>query len=207
MQSVLIVANGGLPKGFHLEHEIKKYATVVALDGAANRLAQSGLFPDVVLGDFDSIAQEVLEQCKAAQVNIVATPDQERSDISKGLEWVHKTYPESNLSIVGVEIGRYDHHLAAYSALFECDSLATIILDGWEACRVSSAPRNIRTMPDKRVSLLPFGTVTGVHLNGCQYPLQSETLTTGTRGVSNKATKSTITASVETGHLLLLIER
>ena len=48
MQSVLIVANGGLPKGFHLEHEIKKYATVVALDGAANRLAQSGLFPDVV---------------------------------------------------------------------------------------------------------------------------------------------------------------
>ena len=40
MQSVLIVANGGLPKGFHLEHEIKKYATVVALDGAANRLAQ-----------------------------------------------------------------------------------------------------------------------------------------------------------------------
>ena len=87
MQSVLIVANGGLPKGFHLEHEIKKYATVVALDGAANRLAQSGLFPDVVLGDFDSIAQEVLEQCKADQVNIVATPDQERLQCihSKGI--------------------------------------------------------------------------------------------------------------------------
>ena len=207
MQSVLIVANGGLPKGFHLEHEIKKYATVVALDGAANRLAQSGLFADVVLGDFDSIAQEVLEQCKAAQVNIVATPDQERSDISKGLEWVHKTYPESNVSIVGVDIGRYDHHLAAYSALFECDSLATIILDGWEAFRVSLTPRNIRTVADKSVSLLPFGTVTGVHLKGCQYPLEFETLTTGTRGISNKATESTITASVETGHLLLLIER
>jgi thiamine pyrophosphokinase len=207
MQSILIVANGAWPEGFDLEQEINKYATVVALDGAANHLVQSGLFPDVVLGDFDSIDEMVLEQCKAAQVNIVATPDQERSDISKGLEWVHKTYPESNVDVVGVEIGRYDHHLAAYSALFECNSLATIILDGWEACRVSSTPRNIDTKPDKSLSLLPFGTVTGVHLEGCQYPLQSEILTTGTRGISNKTIGSTITASVETGHLLLLVER
>ena len=207
MERVLVVANGAWPEGFDLEHEIEKYAAVVALDGAANRLVQSGWFPDVVLGDFDSIDEEVLNQCKAAQVNIVTTPNQERSDISKGLEWVHTTYPDSSVYIVGVEIGRYDHHLAAYSALFECDSLATIILDGWEAFRVSSTPRNIRTNPDKGVSLIPFGTVTGVHLKGCQYALQSETLTTGTRGISNKATESTITASVEKGHLLLLIER
>ena len=207
MQSILIVANGVWPEGFHLVHEIKNYAAVVALDGAANRLVQIGLFPNVVLGDLDSIDGEVLDQCKAAQVNIIGTPDQERSDISKGLEWVHTNYPGSRVEIVGVEIGRYDHHLAAYSVLFECNSSATIILNGWKACRVSSTPRRIHTKPNKILSLLPFGTVTGVHLEGCQYPLQSETLTTGTRGISNRATESTITASVETGHLLLLIER
>lgn len=206
MSKVLIVANGEWPKQFDVE-TVGTYRVVVALDGAANRLIGNNMTPDVLLGDLDSVSESVLEQCKASDVTIVHTPDQQRSDISKGLEWVQRTYPDSEVDIIGVELGRYDHHLAAYSALFECKSDATILLDGWQARRVSQTPTTIETEPHSIISLIPFGDVTGATIKGCQFSLDNEPLTTGTRGISNIATGSSITVSVEAGDLLLLIMR
>ena len=206
MSKVLIVANGEWPKQFDVE-TVGTYRVVVALDGAANRLIGSNMFPDVLLGDLDSVSASVLEQYKASGITIVHTPDQQSSDISKGLEWVQRTYPDSEVDIIGVEIGRYDHHLAAYSALFECNSNATILLDGWHARRVTQTPTNIETEPNSIISLIPFGKVTGATIKGCQFSLNNESLTTGTRGISNKATGRSITVSVESGDLLLLIMR
>ena len=207
MSKVLIVANGEWPKQFDVAHRAEDYRVVVALDGAANRLIGKNMTPDVLLGDLDSVSESVLEQCKASGVTIVHAPDQQSSDISKGLEWVQRTYPDSEVDIIGVEIGRYDHHLAAYSALFECNSDATILLDGWQARRVSQTPTNIETEPNSIISLIPFGIVTGASIKGCQFSLDNETLTTGTRGISNIATGTSISVSVESGDLLLLIMR
>lgn len=206
MSKVLIVANGEWPKQFDVE-TVGTYRVVVALDGAANRLIGSNMTPDVLLGDLDSVSESVLEQCKVSSVTIVHTPDQQRSDISKGLDWVQRTYPDSDVDIIGVEIGRYDHHLAAYSALFECNSDATILLDGWQARRVSQTPTTIETEPHSIISLIPFGDVAGATIRGCQFSLDNEPLTTGTRGISNIATGHSITVSVDSGDLLLLIMR
>ena len=207
MSKVLIVANGLWPKQFDVVHGCGAYQAVVALDGAANRLIENNVIPDALLGDLDSVSKAVLEQCKASDVAVVHAPDQHRSDISKGLEWVHKTYPDSEIDVVGVEIGRYDHHLAAYSALFECSSDATILLDGWHARRVPRSTTSISTNPNSTISLIPFGTVTGVTIEGCEFSVQNETLTTGTRGISNKVIGSSITVRIDSGDLLLLIER
>ena len=207
MSKVLIVANGEWPGQFDVAHRAEAYRVVVALDGAANRLIESNAHLDVLLGDLDSVSESVLQQCKASGVTIVHTPDQQSSDISKGLDWVQKTYPDSEVDIIGVEIGRYDHHLAAYSALFECNSHATILLDGWQARRVSQTPTKVETRPNSIISLIPFGDVTGVTIKGCQFSLDNETLTTGTKGISNVATGPSITVSVESGDLLLLIMR
>ena len=207
MLKVLVVANGEWPKQFDVAQRAEAYRVVVALDGAANRLIRSNMIPDVLLGDLDSVSESVLRQCKASDVTIVHAPEQQSSDISKGLEWVQRTYPDSEVDIIGVEIGRYDHHLAAYSALFECNSDATILLDGWQARRVTQTPTNIETEPNSIISLIPFGNVTGATIKGCQFSLNDESLSTGTRGISNKATGRSITVSVESGDLLLLIMR
>ena len=68
-------------------------------------------------------------------------------------------------------------------------------------------PKEIQVRKGGLFSLIPFGVVTGVNLQGCRYPLNNETLSSGTRGVSNKAVGSVITASAQSGDLLLLIER
>ena len=206
MGRVLIVANGEWPGSFNLQHERTTYDQLVALDGAANRLLDLNLIPDVIVGDLDSITTSVLNQCESSGVQIVRIPSQEKSDISKGLQWVQQEQPNARIDVIGIEIGRYDHHLAAYSALFECQSSATILLNGWTAKRVDSNPTTFQVKPDVIISLIAFGSVQGVTLEGCQYPLQNASLTTGTQGVSNKAIESEIVVSAQSGNLLLLIE-
>ena len=206
MGRVLIVANGEWPGSFNLQHERTTYDQLVALDGAANRLLDLNLIPDVIVGDLDSITTSVLNQCESSGVHIVRIPGQEKSDISKGLQWVQQEQPNAKIDVIGVEIGRYDHHLAAYSALFECQSSATLLLNGWTATRVDSNPTTFQVKPHAIISLIPFGSVQGVTLEGCQYPLQNASLTTGTQGVSNKAIESEIVVSAQSGNLLLLIE-
>ena len=206
MGRVLIVANGEWPSSFNLQHERTTYDQLVALDGAANRLLDLNLIPDVIVGDLDSITTSVLNQCESSGVHIVRIPSQEKSDISKGLQWVQQEQPNARIDVIGIEIGRYDHHLAAYSALFECQSSATLLLNGWTATRVDSNPTTFQVKPDAIISLIPFGSVQGVTLEGCQYPLQNASLTTGTQGVSNKAIESEIVVSAQSGNLLLLIE-
>ncbi|MGB2339670.1 MAG: thiamine diphosphokinase [Candidatus Poseidoniaceae archaeon] len=206
MGRVLIVANGEWPSSFNLQHERTTYDQLVALDGAANRLLELNIIPDVIVGDLDSITTSVLNQCESSGVQIVRIPSQEKSDISKGLQWVQQEQPNARIDVIGIEIGRYDHHLAAYSALFECQSSATILLNGWTAKRVDSNPTTFQVKPDAIISLIAFGSVQGVTLEGCQYPLQNASLTTGTQGVSNKAIESEIIVSAQSGNLLLLIE-
>ena len=115
MTQVLIVANGEWPKSYNIEEYPNDYSLLIALDGAANRLAEHGLLPDVLVGDMDSIDPEILERCRLNDTEILHDANQEQSDISKGLRWVHQNHPDSKINIVGVEIGRYDHHLAAFS--------------------------------------------------------------------------------------------
>lgn len=207
MAGVLIVANGAWPKSFKVEEVFAEYERVLALDGAANRMVDAGIVPTVIIGDLDSVDNTTLEHCKANGTLVIHTPNQEQSDVAKGLHWAEKTYPNEQIDLIGIELGRYDHNLAAYSALFECNTNARILMDGWSALRVNSIQNRIQVRKGAIVSLIPFGDVTGVSLQGCEYSLENASMSTGTQGVSNKAIDATIVVSVQSGDLLLLFER
>lgn len=201
------MANGAWPKSFKVEEAFAEYEHVLALDGAANRMVDAGIVPTAIIGDLDSVDNSTLEHCKAKGTLVIHTPNQEQSDVAKGLHWAEKTYPNEQIELIGIELGRYDHNLAAYSALFECNTSARILMDGWSALRVNSIPNRIQVRKGAIVSLIPFGDVTGVSLQGCEYSLENASMKTGTQGVSNKAIDATIVVSVQSGDLLLLFER
>lgn len=201
------MANGAWPKSFKIDEVFAEYEHVLALDGAANRMVDAGIVPTAIIGDLDSIDNTTLEHCKANGSLVIHTPNQEQSDVAKGLHWAEKTYPNEQIDLIGIELGRYDHNLAAYSALFECNTSARILMDGWSALRVNSIPNRIQVRKGAIVSLIPFGNVTGVSLQGCEYSLENASMSTGTQGVSNKAIDATIVVSAQSGDLLLLFER
>ncbi|GIR00738.1 MAG: hypothetical protein CM15mP9_4410 [Methanobacteriota archaeon] len=113
----LVVANGEWPSEELLLTLLEKADFTIALDGAADRFDSW----DVVVGDMDSIAESRPEFIDS---------NQENSDLAKALIQYDVD------AVVGMEGGRLDHRIAAFTSLFESQSDAILYFDGWRACRV-----------------------------------------------------------------------
>ena len=184
---VLVVANGEWPSEELLQTLLDNAEITIALDGAADRFEGW----DVVVGDLDSIANPD---------GINKDDNQQNSDLAKALI----EYDVD--AVVGVEGGRLDHRLAAFTALFESQSDAILYFDGWRACRVADSGLEIELQEGTNCSLMAFGKVENVSMQGVEYTLSEEDIFSGTRGVGNKSVSREVSVSHDGGDLLFIWE-
>ena len=184
---VLVVANGSWPSKDLLQTLLDNAEFTIALDGAADRFEGW----DVVVGDLDSIANPD---------GINKDDNQQNSDLAKALI----EYDVD--AVVGVEGGRLDHRLAAFTALFESQSDAILYFDGWRACRVADSGLEIELQEGTNCSLMAFGKVENVSMQGVEYTLSEEDIFSGTRGVGNKSVSREVSVSHDGGDLLFIWE-
>ena len=184
---VLVVANGSWPSEELLQTLLDNAEFTIALDGAADRFEGW----DVVVGDLDSIANPD---------GINKDDNQQNSDLAKALI----EYDVD--AVVGVEGGRLDHRLAAFTALFESQSDAILYFDGWRACRVADSGLEIELQEGTNCSLMAFGKVENVSMQGVEYTLSEEDIFSGTRGVGNKSVSREVSVSHDGGDLLFIWE-
>ena len=184
---VLVVGNGAWEDPDMVLQLVEDADFVIALDGAADRF--DGW--DIVVGDMDSIEDPSPHK---------ACSNQENSDLSKALEQYEVD------AVVGVEGGRLDHAIGAFTSLFENQSNAILYYDGWRACIVTEEGLNIDLESGVKCSVMPFGKVSKVTLTGCEYSLDNEDLNSGTRGIGNSALGGEINISHQGGDLLFIWE-
>ncbi|MBG45738.1 MAG: hypothetical protein CMB76_04395 [Euryarchaeota archaeon] len=186
-EMVLVVANGDWPSNELVQTLLENSEFTIALDGAADRFEGW----DVVVGDLDSIANSQ---------GLQKDDNQENSDLAKALI----EYDVD--AVVGIEGGRLDHRLAAFTSLFESQSDAILYFDGWRACRVDKSGLDIELNKGTLCSLMAFGKVENVRLQGVEYSLSGEDLSSGTRGVGNKSVSTEVSVSHDGGDLLFIWE-
>ena len=184
---VLVVTNGEWPSDELVETLLHNAEFTIALDGAADRFEGW----DVVVGDLDSIANSD---------GIEKDDNQENSDLAKALIEYEVD------AVVGIEGGRLDHRLAAFTALFESQSDAILYFDGWRACRVADSGLEIELKKGTICSVMALGKVENVRLQGVEFALSGEDLSSGTRGVGNKSISSEVSISHDGGDLLFIWE-
>lgn len=132
MTQFVIVANGPfLAKDIILEAIQNRQ--IVALDGAADKLLALGIYPHVILGDFDSITPQsqtywgiqhtfnTLTNDASAykghhNVLIVPAKNQNFTDLVKGIQYCDRNQAQ-DISILCATGGRDDHHEANKLAL------------------------------------------------------------------------------------------
>ena len=183
----LVVGNGDWPSEKLIETLIEKSNFIIALDGAADRFTQW----DIVVGDMDSVKNpELYDRDK----------NYDNSDLAKAL----KKYDVD--AVVGVEGGRLDHRLAAFTTLFETKSDAILYFEKWTACRVGIEGLEIELEKNTRCAIFAFGKVAKVTLSGTKYELSGEDIHTGSRGLGNLSIESTISVSHKGGDLLFIWE-
>jgi thiamine pyrophosphokinase len=79
-----IIANAG-PISNYLRQIIHTFKNIIALDGAADKLFDFIITPDVVIGDFDSIKQSTLVTLKKLDVPVYHIHDQDYTDLDKAI--------------------------------------------------------------------------------------------------------------------------
>ena len=184
---------------------------LVAADGGAERLVGFGLRPDVAVGDFDSLSEELLAQLAAAGVRIVRHP-------------VRKDQTDAELAIAealgaGVEVidiagalgGSFDHSLGSLALLRHLASLrvAARLAEPGLSVTVATAPRRVvlSAAPGARFSCLPLTGRVVMSLAGFDYELDHVALRADAcRGVGNRVARAGAGVVVHAGAAVLVVE-
>ena len=81
-RKVSVILNGQIPINNTLINQINNSDYIIAVDGSANKLFDLEIIPDVIIGDLDSF-----QNINNKNIELVETPDQNKTDFRKTLEW------------------------------------------------------------------------------------------------------------------------
>jgi thiamine pyrophosphokinase len=206
-EPALIIANGESCSNELLGQLLEWSPFVVVLDGAINRVLELGIKIDVLLGDFDSKNHSV-EQIQAQQkIEIVHTPDQNKTDLQKGIEFlIARNFDAVN--IIWATGRRADHNLSNITDIVRYKQQINIVLHD-DYSKIFQLPKRYQKwyVKDTVLSLMPVGVVSGVTTQGLSYNLQNDLLTLGYRtSSSNSAAQDGLVIIEHTEGDLLMME-
>jgi thiamine pyrophosphokinase len=190
---------------------------LIAADGGAASVLAAGLVPDVVVGDFDSLAAADRARLEALGVELrVSSPDKDESDMELCLLTALEA-GAARVTIVGA-LGpvRPEHSVANILLLADprLDGVEVAIAGRGSRCwRMGTAggpgQAAIVGAPGDFVSLFPLeSAVEGVTTTGLRFPLVDETLPLGpSRGLSNELVGERGRVAARRGRLLVIHTR
>lgn len=185
-EPALIIANGASCNPELLGQLLEWSPLVIVLDSAMERVMQLDIKVDVLLGDFDRGFDANYYKKKQYPIEIVHTPDQNKTDLEKAFDYLHqRNIPAVN--VVWATGKRTDHTITNLTNIVRYrEKLKIVILD--DHSKVFLLPKRFEKWytANTPISLIPIGNVTGIHSENLFYPLQNDTLTIGYRtGSSN----------------------
>jgi len=181
----------------------------VCADAAGHPYDDLPRLPDVVIGDFDSLAGRIINGRDGPRY--LRVDDQDTTDSEKALIYLVNQEVEE-VVLLGAVGWRLDHTLYNCQLLERFSASLRICIVGpfGDAVRVGDGVSVSWSLPvGTRFSLLPLcGAATGVTMEGAEYPLLGDTLETGAFAtVSNRVAVSPLLITVGTGSLLAIVER
>lgn len=204
--TVLVFANGELNEREWIKPRLAAATAVIAADGGLAHLLALGHWPNVLIGDMDSLPDGVDGALPRVGVEVVTfSQDKNETDLELALLYAVEHYPDP-IEIYGAIGGRLDHTLANLSLLSHpalADRDVRIVELREEVWLVRDRTEITGEIGDT-VSLLPVSDDVLVCLTtGLRWPLRDESLTFGrARGVSNELVESLATVEIAGGQLL-----
>jgi thiamine pyrophosphokinase len=196
----VILANGNFPK-----HEIplgflNHAEQIVCCDGATQSLLDAGLKPDFIVGDLDSISDDIR---KAFSSILVHRSEQETNDLTKAVQFcVENNYTE--ISILGATGKREDHTLANISLLANYAQNANIqMLTDDGVFNSLSESCTLESYPGQQISIFSLQTETVFSFHHLLYPVENRRLASWWQGTLNEATGDSFTISFDKGKVLV----
>lgn len=199
-RTALVLAGGEAPLPRLRERLVAGVDLVIAADGGLIHAEALGVQPDLLVGDMDSVSQQLLAKYPAVEREVHPTR-KDSLDLELALT-AATARGATTLRVVGAFGGRLDQSFAALliAARYAAAGFTISLHAGHDEVRVVAAGSECTasTTPGSTVSLLALGEGARVTFSGVEYALGDAPLPYGTGlGVSNIALEIGVTLAVE----------
>ena len=167
-KNISVILNGQMPTDHTIINQITNSDYIIAIDGSANKLFDLEIIPDVIIGDLDS-----LQNINNKNIELVETPDQNKTDFRKTLEWcIEKNI--LNISIFGISGESEDHFLGNYYTLSDFgEKISWKAFTDFSVISPCVGNKKFESFKGQKVSLFCMKGSSTVNSENLEYPLQT----------------------------------
>ena len=179
---------------------------IICADGGLDKVVSAGIKPDLVVGDFDSLAHhELLNKFKTVSLQ---TEKDDTDTMHCAAEAVKLGF--KSIVLLGAVGGRLDHTLANLSVLLYLrkNGAEGVIIDRYNEIRLLKQGNNrFFGVMGKTISVMPYGCFQAVlSYTGMHYPMQKQTVALDyPYTISNIAEEDNIEIVLHSGTALVII--
>ncbi len=205
---IAIVGNGKKENLNFYKKEISSMDFLIAVNGGSINCYKSGISPDLIIGDMDSLPANIRKFYQKKNIKIIPFPSKkDKSDTELAVEKALEFRPKE-IILLCMAGGRIDHFLANIFILEKiiANNTKGIILTKKFKVELVNKKTYIHGRQGDIISILSINKKsTGVTLKGFKYKLYNETLFRDkSRGISNILEKQKAEIIVKKGLLLVL---
>lgn len=214
-RKIVIISGGSIQDEFAKEW-ITQYQPdfIIVADSGMEFMRRVGLKPDMIIGDFDSVASETLAYFKE-QTGIIfkeLNPMKDDTDTEFAIRQAIGLGTKE-ITVLGATGTRLDHVLGnvALLGIGLQEQVDIQLVDAHNRIRMIDTPLNLKKAEQFGgfVSLLPYaGEVKGVTLKGFKYPLENYTMESfSSLGISNEIVEHQAEILLKDGILVVIESR
>lgn len=214
MKSCVIISGGGLDYEFASEFiNREKSEILIAADKGLAFCKAKNILPTQIVGDFDSLGEEFLQEYEALGVPIRRfRPQKDDTDTEIAVRLAMELGAKRITILGATEGNRLDHLFGNVLTMMlpAQKGIDCFMVDAHNRVRILTKPLEIRKEEQygKYISLVPLTTdVCGVTLTGFQYPLRNYRFSvyeSASLGISNELIEETGKIDFRSGILLML---
>ena len=182
--NIVILANGLFPTAGPGLDALKTADQLICCDGAVDKLVGFGMSPHVIVGDMDSLSDEVREHYASIMIQ---SDDQNSNDLTKAVHYcIEKGYP--SVTILGATGLREDHTLGNISLMIEYSPRIEVrIISDYGIFFLVRSGERVKSFVGEKISLFSIDNGVRVTSGGLKYSLNDMQLSNWYRASLNEA--------------------
>ena len=199
----VIVADGAFPTHNIPIAYLKNANRIICCDGSAEKLVKAGYVPDAIVGDMDSLSEDMAESFSD---RLFTEINQDTNDLTKAVLWCNER-GYTDLVIIGATGKREDHTIANISLLAEyAENNNVIIVTDTGIFTPMLESHETSSFPGQQISIFSIDNETEITSTGLRYPLVKKRLSNWWSATLNEAVGKNFTLEFSKGKVIVYLQ-
>lgn len=199
----VIIADGSFPTHEIPLSYIKNADKIICCDGSTRSAVEAGIIPYAIVGDMDSIPEELAFRF-ADRIHTIE--EQETNDLTKAVTWC-TGQGLNDLVITGATGKREDHTLGNISLLADYMLSARVLMITDTGFFIPlNARAELPSFTGQQVSVFSIDCDNGITSHGLKYPLKNSKITNWWQATLNESLGETFRLEFDKGRILVFLK-